>query len=185
MDVKQLQKKILKEVRIGLTSDFDRNFEKKSFFGNSWPATKSINNKGSLLLRNGDLRRSITAIEEVNKVRWNSSLPYAKIHNQGGTITVTAKMKNFFWAMYYKNAEAITFNKKGAAKNKRNEKLAAEAAKWKAMALMKIGATMKIEQRQFIGLENPFVKERVQKIINLNMEEIEEFIKSSLKPKRK
>ncbi|MBP4140176.1 hypothetical protein J3495_19100, partial [Flavobacterium sp. P7388] len=79
-------------------------------------------------------------------IRYSSSLPYASVHNEGGEIIVTQKMKSYFWAMYYKALSGITTKKSGAeSKSKKNLNLNAEAEKWKSLALMKIGHKIKVE----------------------------------------
>ncbi|WP_318546328.1 phage virion morphogenesis protein [Flavobacterium columnare] len=98
---------------------FDRNFERKAFFNQKWPTTSMRNRRGSLMMRTGALRRSIRSNVQGSQIVWKSSLPYAAIHNEGGEIIVTEKMKKFFWAMYYKSSGAILFNvkKKGNGKH--------------------------------------------------------------------
>ena len=36
-----------------------------------------------------------------NSITFFTSLPYAAIHNDGGEIVVTKRMKRFFWHKYY------------------------------------------------------------------------------------
>jgi phage gpG-like protein len=177
MDFKDVVKNIVDDVAVDLTQEFDRNFERKAFFNKKWPETKHTYSRGSLLDRSGKLRRSINKTNTGHSISWKSSLPYASIHNEGGEIEVTAKMKSYFWAMFYKANGAAKGNKGG---KKRIEKLSGEAAKWKAMALMKVGTIMKIDQRQFIGWD-PQVDRRVQLIVNHNMEEVGKTIKKNLK----
>mgnify|MGYP002621452394 CR=1 FL=1 len=138
--MEQILKNFINAVRVELADEFDMNFRRKAFFNKKWPKTKYANNKGSLMMRTGNLRQSISSQVEGSSIRFKSSAPYASIHNNGGEITVTAKMKKFFWAMHYKSAGAVTG--KGG---KRDDALNAEAQKWKAMALMKVGSTIKIE----------------------------------------
>lgn len=165
-----LFKQILKDVQVELTDEFDKNFENKSFFGETWQPTKWANNKGSLMMRTGNLRKSIAATIEGDAIVWRSSLPYAAIHNEGGEITVTEKMKRFFWAMYYKASGAVGKTAKGAARNTvRNRRLTAEAAIWKNLALMKVGSKMKIPKRQFIG-NHPQVDVSVKRVVDRRMD---------------
>jgi hypothetical protein len=96
--------------------------------------------------------------------------------NQGGEIVVTAKMKRFFWAMFYKSSGAVTSSGKG----ERNTRLTEEAKSWKALALQKVGAIMKVKQRQFIG-DHPQVRQRVEHIVDANMREIEREILNGLR----
>lgn len=176
-------KNILSDVRVDLTDEFDRNFERKGFFDKKWRGTNLPNQRGSLMMRSGKLRRSILSKQNETSVSWSSSLPYASIHNEGGEIEVTAKMKSFFWAMYYKAAGAISKTTKGEARNNdRNKKLTAEALHWKNLALQKVGSKMKIEQRQFIG-DHPVVRQRIEDVIGINFKELETYFYNQLRQK--
>lgn len=187
MDPKDFTKNILSDVRIDLTEEFDRNFERKAFFTKKWSSTKLPNQRGSLLSRSGKLRRSVMSKQDVTSVTWSSSLPYARINNEGGEIVVTAKMKSFFWAMYYKANGAITMKRKAdndvvMRETSRNKKLSAEAEQWRNLALQKVGAKMKIEQRQFIG-DHPIVRQRIEDVVDINMKELETYYYNQLKQK--
>lgn len=92
----------LTDIKVKLTEVFDKNFERKAFFNEKWKNTKLRNNRGSLMIRSGKLRAAIQSKLTPTGIQFTSSMPYAEIHNKGGEITVTAKMKRFFWAMYYK-----------------------------------------------------------------------------------
>ncbi|OAE90301.1 hypothetical protein [Flavobacterium psychrophilum] len=168
--MQDLIKNILSDVSKDLNGEFLQGFDDKNFFGSPWPkSTKGLTDTGKL-------RRSVFVPGpkiQGNQIIWSSSLPYASIHNQGGEIIVTEKMKRFFWAMFYKSSNAILFNvrSKAAAKTERNRRLSAEALMWKNLALQKVGAKMKIKQRQFIG-DHPQVRQRIEHVVNKNMEEI-------------
>lgn len=177
MNPKDFIKNILSDVRVDLTEEFDRNFERKGFFDKKWRGTNLPNQRGSLMMRSGKLRRSVMSKQNGNSVSWSSSLPYASIHNEGGEIEVTAKMKSFFWAMFYKASGAA-----GKGKSERSKRLSAEAQQWKNLALMKIGSKMKIEQRQFIG-DHPVVRQRIEDVIGINMKELETYYYNQLKQK--
>lgn len=168
-------KNIIKDISVDLNDEFDKNFERKAFFDRPWKNSGLPNHKGSLLMRTGGLRKSIRVKVQGGQIAWSSSLPYASIHNEGGTIEVTQKMKSFFWAMYYKSSGAI-----GKGKSDRNTRLSAEALQWKGMALMKVGHKMKIEQRQFIG-DHPNVRKSIESIVNNNMQDLEKYILTLLK----
>jgi len=172
----------LNDISVELSQMFDRNFETKSFFDKQWPQTKHTYHTGSLLLRTGKLRRSIKSKRGNKTITWKSNLPYAKIHNEGGKIKVTPKMKRFFWAMFYKNSNAVMYSvkKKAPANTKRNKRLQAEAMKWKAMALLKVGSEITIDQRQFIG-GHPQVDIAVKKIIDNNINQLDKSIIKKLK----
>lgn len=168
-------KNIITDIKVELTDEFDRNFERKAFFDKKWGGTKLPNQRGSLLARSGKLRRSIRAKEIGNQVSWSSSLPYATTQNNGGEIKVTAKMKSFFWAMFYKASGAA-----GKGKSERSQRLSAEAQQWRNLALMKVGQVMKIEQRQFIG-DHPIVRKRIEEVIGLNFKELQNYYFNKLK----
>jgi len=169
------------DLRVQLLEEFDYNFERKAFFDKSWKETKFPNRRGSLMMRTGALRRSLRATSNDNSITFMSSLPYAAIHNEGGEITVTEKMKRYFWAMYYKSSGAISKTSKGEARQtQRNSKMIAEASIWKTMALKKVGSKIKIDQRQFIGPHRN-VDRCVEWVFNRNMDEIENFMIKHLK----
>jgi phage gpG-like protein len=156
-DFQELFNNLLKNIKIELDDEFDRNFERKAFFNTAWNATKHPNPLGSLLERTGNLRASLQSEIEDNAITWSSSEPYADIHNEGGSITVTIKMIFFLYKYYLANGgikdETLKNGKK--TKNKsilgKNETLSADAKYWKSLALMKVGSVVKIPQRQFIG----------------------------------
>lgn len=85
LDPKTLKKNILQDLRVELTDEFDRNFERKAFFGNRWKPRRN-EGKGTLLLVTGTLRRSIRSSVVGDGVRFTSQVPYATVHNEGGTI---------------------------------------------------------------------------------------------------
>lgn len=126
-----------------------------------WPKTKrqaseskkAENNYGPLLSERKALMKSIRYVPQDARVRVFTDLPYAAIHNFGGTInihpTVTPKMRRFAWAMYHKT--------KGEDKNDFNV--------WKALALTKkekLDITVKIPQRLFLN-DAPEVREAIEK----------------------
>lgn len=166
-------KTTLTDIKIKISEEFDKNFERKAFFDQKWRQSRFFHRKGSLMIRTGKLRRSIQSKITKNGIRFTSAMPYADIHNNGGEITVTEKMKRFFWAMYYKSAGAIKTTKTGKiSQSGRNEKLRAEALGWKALALKKIGSKIKIEPRQFIG-HHPQIDTAIREIVNKNLKELE------------
>lgn len=85
LDPKTLKNNILQDLRVELTDEFDRNFERKAFFGDRWKPRRS-EGRGSLLLVTGTLRRSIRSSVVGDGVRFTSQVPYATVHNEGGTI---------------------------------------------------------------------------------------------------
>lgn len=80
----------------------------------------------------------------------NPRKPYARIHNEGGTVTVpvTRRMRAYFWAMYYKARGA-------------------ERDTWKAMALTKKQTfTIQIPRRQFMGRSRDLEANIIRTITN-------------------
>lgn len=176
--------KILNDLRVELADEFDKNFERKAFFNEKWQDRKQ-NGKGSLLVVTGKLRRSIKSDVVGNSVVFSSSEPYAVIHNFGGDITVTEKMKSYFWAKYYEVVGKITHTKKGSvAHNRRNMELSEMAQWYKNMALMKVGSKIHIPKRQFIGHHSE-VDSCVKQVIDDNIEDVQKYIKNLLSPKHK
>lgn len=91
MNSKDLLHNILSDMRVELSEEFDRNFERKAFFSDKWKRRANPNAKGSLLIVTGTLRRSIRSEVRGNGVRFSSAVPYASIHNEGGTGTKPVK----------------------------------------------------------------------------------------------
>lgn len=87
IDGEQLKRNILDDMRVELSDEFDKNFNRKAFFTKKWKRRAIPNPKGSLLMVTGAMRRSIKAGVRDNGVRFTSALPYAAIHNEGGTGT--------------------------------------------------------------------------------------------------
>ena len=180
MDINDLEKKITNDLAVELADEFDRNFERKAFFTEKWASPKINNSRGSVMNCSGNLRRSIKYNVRDGMIVFSSSLPYASIHNEGGEIVVTAQMKKYFWAMYYKVTGGITNKANGGeSKSKRNLKLSTEAAKWKSLALLKVGHKMKVEKRQMVG-DHPQVAIIVKSVIDDNMQKLNEFLINSL-----
>lgn len=157
---------------------FRENFRLSGFMNGglrAWPATRrqqtggksAAANYGPLLSRRNRLFGSIGYKPGPGYVVIGTSLPYAAIHNDGGTVspTVTLKMRKFAWAMYYKSlgsksSKGSKGSKGKAAKNgghgntagKKGATVPAEAERWKALALTrKQKLNITIPKRQFIG----------------------------------
>ena len=135
-EVAKIMRKILRDIKVDLTDQFDRNFERESFFGEGWARRKSpTRGEGHILVSSGALRRSITSRSDDTSITFYSSLPYAAIHNDGGEIKVTRRMKSFFWHKYYEAVGGFGRKKDGNLRNdKNNKRLSTEAEFYKAMA---------------------------------------------------
>lgn len=159
--------RILKDIRVDLGDEFDKNFERQGFFSEKWARRKSpLRPGGSILMDTGAaLRKSIHSRSDDHSITFLSDLPYAGIHNEGGEIKVTAKMKRYFWRRYYEAQGGFGRKKNGELRNnKQNRQLGAEAEFWRAMALMKEGKSIKMPRRQFLGM-SPEVEKDVRQII--------------------
>lgn len=171
--IRAVFRNILNDIRVELGGEFDENFERQAFFSQAWERRKSpIRPGGHILVDSGRLRQSITSRSTDNSITFYTNEPYAAIHNEGGEIVVTQRMKRFFWYKYYSATGSFGRKKKnGDLRNdKRNRRLGDEADFWKAMALMKVGSTIKIPKRQFIG-RSPEVEAAVREIIEENLTE--------------
>lgn len=58
--MKDFVKNLIKDIAVDLNDEFDRNFERKAFFDQPWEQSKLHNPKGSLMMRTGQLRNSLS-----------------------------------------------------------------------------------------------------------------------------
>lgn len=169
----RLVNNILRDVQVELRDEFDRNFSRQGFFGEQWARRKSpLAKAGSAILTGtGALRRSITSRISGNSLTFSSDLPYAALHNEGGEIRVTPRMRRFFWAKYYAARGSFGYRKDGRKRqNKRNAYLTEKAAFWRAMALKPVGSSIQMPRRQFLGT-HPKLEQLVREIIEENVEQ--------------
>ncbi len=134
---------------------YKENFRKAGFVNgglHAWKPTKrqlsgrtdAASQLTPLLSSRKHLSESVKRQTSDYKARIYNDVPYAWIHNYGGTNVihpaVTPKMRGFAWAKYY---ELGGESSEGG-----------EAGKWKALALTKktkLTIRVRIPQRQFIG----------------------------------
>ncbi len=148
------------------------NLRRGGFYGRSWPSTKRqdlgfhgvTGQYGPLLSRQNHLMSSTDYIPGQGKVTIQNSLEYAEIHNEGGEIPVTPKMKKFFWAKYYETGAVNP-----GAGSRKKAALEAESGFWRGMALKRVGSTIKIPERQFLG-PDPEVDRIVNEIENKELQ---------------
>lgn len=175
-------KRTLKGIKKEAADEFDKNFNRQAFFNKKWARRKyNDDTSRSLLVQNGSLRRSITAdITDRESVLFQTKVAYANIHNEGGTITVTKRMKNYFWCRYQsivgtkdgRFSSRLQRKKNGTLRNnKYNRKLNSEAEFYRAMALKKVGSKISIPKRQFIG-NHPELEKLLKEIAEKNAIEI-------------
>ena len=148
-------RRILSDIRVELGDEFDRNFERQAFFSDAWARRKSPTRPGgTILVDTGTLRRSIRSRTTDDSITFYTDLPYAAIHNDGGEIVVTEKMKRFFWHKYYEATGSFGRKKNGERRNdKRTRQLSTEADFWRFMALKRAGTTIRIPRRMDFSIE--------------------------------
>lgn len=173
------QQELLKLLRSGLPrllgtkamQHFRQNFARGGFMDSSlqtWPSTwrqqtlsGADGQRGPLLSRTNNLRNRIVFRAAAGRVRIYNDLIYAAIHNNGGNITITPKMRKKFWAMYYRElgtVEATTPKGKRKKAGIRHQNATAESEKWKRMALTK-KTQFRMPQRKFIGPSQTLTRE--------------------------
>jgi phage gpG-like protein len=128
------------------------------------------------MMRTGALRRGLSSKIVGDTIEYTNSQKYAALHNDGGTITVTMKMKKYFWAKYYEAGGKVTTRQDGAPRGgARNQRYTEEAAQWKSLALMKVGKKMTIKKRQFVGWDdsmNPAIERIIDKYVTPELKAI-------------
>lgn len=189
-NMKKVIARILKDIQVDMSEEFDKNFERQAFFSEKWQRRKSPirDEDRAILTDTGALRKSIGSRMTENSIIFYTTLPYAAIHNDGGEIVVTKRMKYYFRYRFYDAAKKAFERKKeqpssGAKKRRRGElsdggfyawtkdlKLTPEAEFWRFMALKKAGSTIKIPRRHFLG-RSPEVEKAVREIAEKNLTE--------------
>jgi phage gpG-like protein len=135
----EVMNNLAKDVANQALKFFQDSFEKEGFTDINfipWVQRLSTESDHPLLNDTGTLKNSLHISQQTPdriEIETDQALPYAEIHNTGGTIkvVVTEKMKKYFWAMYIETKQE----------------------RFKFMALMKVGKelNLRIPQRQFIG----------------------------------
>ena len=166
-DLNALLRKIFRDMEVEFTDEFDRNFERQSFFGEAWKRRRSpVKDRGrGLLIDSGGLRGSLRTKISRTGITFIYDKDYASIHNEGGEIRVTKRMKRFFWAKYYSTSGSFSRRKDGSLRrDQRNSRLTTEADFWRMMALKPEGSVIRIPRRQFIG-NHPEIEKSAREII--------------------
>lgn len=88
MDNNDFLNNVMRDLKVELDDEFDRNFERKAFFDRPWaPLSPNYNpSEGSMLMRTGALRRSLHSRIDGTRLIYESSLKYAGLQNYGGTV---------------------------------------------------------------------------------------------------
>lgn len=143
IDASKLKDTLLNDIKVELAEEFDLNFERKGFFSDKWKPRSFPARRGSLLAVSNKLRGGIKSEVVSDGVRFSSAVPYATAHNEGARITVTPRMKKYFWHQYMTTKDEA----------------------WKFMALKKVGSVIDLPQRQFIG-DGPETARLIENVIN-------------------
>jgi len=152
----------LGDMKVELTDEFKQNFNRQAFFSEKWKRRRyDPDPERAILFKTGALQKSILSKVEGRSLVFTSSMPYSKIHNEGGLITVTQRMKNYFWHKYKEETKKAKGKKK--TKNAKGKELSAEASFYFNMAKKRRGSTIKIPRRMFIG-QSPEVEQIVREI---------------------
>ena len=158
---------------------FRESFVRQGFLNKSltpWRKTTNPLAGKRTLYNTGTLMSSIRKTKGTTKqVVVESATNYSEIHNEGGEIIVTEKMKRFFWAKYceisgikknnvgktvWKDQTNIKKKKDGTmSQAKANLRTNAKAEFCKAMALKPVGSKIKIDRRQFMGHSDTMMKQ--------------------------
>ena len=112
---RQFINETMQDIKVEGKDEFNRNFERQAFFNEKWARRGSYDTDTgrSILIKSGRLRKSITSRIDGNTIIYESTEPYAAIHNEGGTIAVTKRMKGYFWYLY-REALGIILSRHGA-----------------------------------------------------------------------
>ena len=172
--------RILKDIQVEMSDEFDQNFEREAFFSEAWQRRRSpMREGGHILVDTGTLRRSIGSRIEGNSITFFTTLPYAGIHNDGGEIVVTERMKRYFRHKFYEAQGGFTRKKDSDQPHRTlsdggfyawtsKMQLTDEAAFWRFMALKKVGSKIRIPRRRFLGASAE-VEAAVREIIEENL----------------
>lgn len=124
-----------------MDATIDKWLPRSKKYGNDTKDGKAI------LTQTGDLGDSIQYQKTASGVEIFSDLPYAAIHNEGGTIkiTVTPKLRKFAWAMWFESGKTNNM--------------------WRGLALTKnTEILVKVPKRQFVGDSEELDRKVMEKI---------------------
>jgi phage gpG-like protein len=134
-----LQNDIMDIIGIESINHFKQSFEDEGFTGASlekWESRSSkrlTRNEQKTLSDSGELVEAMEYRVNGNEMIITNDKPYAEIHNEGGEITVTPKMRSFFIFKHYEALELGNYD---------------VSDMWQAMFFSDV---LKIPKRQFIG----------------------------------
>ena len=168
-----MRDEIPRKAAVVAKNHFMHNFDESGFVDGGlrpWKKTRrqeAGDPRKPLTSNRNHLMNSIDVVGAPGLVTVVNSVPYARIHNEGGTIhsqpTITPKMRKMAWAKAYSIA--------GVSKD---GKLPKEARKWRALALTKkekLNIKIKMPRRQFIG-DSKELRVKINQIIVNKLKEI-------------
>ena len=172
-----MRDEIPRKAAVVAKNHFMHNFDESGFVDGGlrpWKKTRrqeAGDPRKPLTSNRNHLMNSIDVVGAPGQVTVVNPVPYARIHNEGGTIhsqpTVTPKLRKMAWAKAYSIA--------GVSKGGKLPKdLPEEARKWRALALTKkekLNIKIKMPRRQFIG-ESKELRVKINKIIIDKLKEI-------------
>lgn len=160
---------------------YQANFRKGGFVDETldpWPVTRrqlsgagtAGSKYGPLLSSTKHLMKSVKYTTSTYRTLVYNHVHYAPIHNWGGKIPVTDKMRGYMWYQYMKASGKLGNSKNNtlgiSAKKKKNYSKAttAEAEKWRRLALsIRNKNTIHIPQRQFLGPSSALTRQIIDK----------------------
>ncbi len=177
---------VLTDTEVKVMELLHENIRRQAFFNDPWPPAKSpAKSRKKLLYQSGDMQDGYMSHTSDMNIIITNSMDYAGVHNEGADVPVTARMKKYFWAMYYKATGGLTKNKSGTiGNNKRNRDLSAAAEYWKSLALMRVGDKIHIPERRVMG-EHPEIDKAIERICDRNIKEaVQAMMEGSLTVKK-
>ena len=178
-----MRDEIPRKAAVVAKNHFMKNFDESGFVDGGlrpWKKTRrqeAGDPRKPLTSNRNHLMNSIDVVGAPGQVTVVNPVPYARIHNEGGTIhsqpTVTPKLRKMAWAKAYSIA--------GVSKGGKLPKdLPEEARKWRALALTKktkLNVIAKIPRRQFIG-DSKELRVKINQIVINKLNEIKNGITS-------
>jgi phage gpG-like protein len=164
--MQELNRRFPKAVGVMAVEFYKQSFTRGGFIENGavekWKERKSKDKnkkRRAILVQSGRLKRSIRMIRYgYGFVVVGSDVPYAKIHNEGGTINTTARVKQFSRRKY---SAVYSVRSRKRLKNKRT------LSGYSTVRAHSRKINTRMPKRQFMGYSN-FLNRRIQ--MNLNIE---------------
>lgn len=104
LDKAKIEEALARGLALLMEKETAHAFRTKQWGGRAW---KPSNISANLLINSSMLRNSIHHTAVGNQVEVSSPLPHANIHNQGGRIPITDRMRGYFWARYKEAKDPI------------------------------------------------------------------------------